>query len=150
MVQACVRRWLANLKYKRNKVEAARSAVTLQRHIRGWLTRRKVHALREQAKIQKALVEQARLKREQEERIIMEKLGRFEDSYSSWITSLSSFIAAEKMKKAISKVKLPKKTTSHEDAKFQDRVNVWRNKENVNVERAASIIQSRKHTKVKL
>ncbi|XP_037032331.1 myosin-IIIb-like isoform X7 [Bradysia coprophila] len=124
LVQACVRRWLAKLQYKRNKFEAARSAVTLQRHIRGWLTRRKVHALREQAKIQKALIEQARMKREQEERIRMEKL------------------AAEKVKKAISKAKLPKKTTSHEEPKFEDKVNVWRNKENVNVEKAASIIQN--------
>ncbi|KAG4070138.1 hypothetical protein HA402_013381 [Bradysia odoriphaga] len=124
LVQACVRRWLAKLQYKRNKFEAARNAVTLQRHIRGWLTRRKVHALREQAKIQKALIEQARIKKEQEERIRMEKL------------------AAEKMKKAISKAKLPKKTSSHDEPKFDDKVHVWRNKENVNVEKAASIIQT--------
>lgn len=87
MVQACVRRWLAKLKYKRNKFEAARSAVTLQRHIRGWLTRRKVHALKEQAKIQRELAEQARLKREQEERLRMEKLGRCEASYARDVTS---------------------------------------------------------------
>lgn len=76
MVQACVRRWLAKLRYKKSKSEAAQSAVTLQRHIRGWLTRRKVNALKEQARIQKELVEQERLKREREERIKMEKLGR--------------------------------------------------------------------------
>lgn len=78
LVQACVRRWLAKLKYKKSKFEAARNAVTLQRHIRGWLTRRKVYALKEQARIQKELVEQARSKREQEERIKMEKLGKLE------------------------------------------------------------------------
>lgn len=76
LVQACVRRWLAKLKYKKSKSEAARNAVTLQRHIRGWLTRRKVYALKEQARIQKELVEQARLKKELEERLKMEKLGR--------------------------------------------------------------------------
>lgn len=75
-MQACVRRWLAKLRYKKSKFEAARSAVTLQRHIRGWLTRRKVDALKEQARIQKELVEQERSKREREERIKMEKLGR--------------------------------------------------------------------------
>lgn len=146
MVQACVRRWLAKLKYKRNRVEAARSAVTLQRHIRGWLTRRKVHALREQAKMQKALVEQARIKREQEQRMIMEKLGRLEDSLTLSVTpdSSSFLVAVEKMKKAMAKAKMPKKTTSREDAKFEDKVNIWRNKENVNVEKAASIIQNRK------
>lgn len=78
LVQACVRRWLAKLKYKKSKFEAARNAVTLQRHIRGWLTRRKVYALKEQARIQKELVEQARSKRELEERKKMEKLGRLE------------------------------------------------------------------------
>lgn len=78
-MQACVRRWLAKLKYKKSKFEAARSAVTLQKHIRGWLTRRKVYAIKEQARIQKELIEQARLKREQEERIKMEKLGRNEE-----------------------------------------------------------------------
>lgn len=77
-MQACVRRWLAKMKYKKNKLEAARSAVTLQKHIRGWLTRRKVYALKEQARIKKELIEQARMKREQEERMKMEKLGAFE------------------------------------------------------------------------
>lgn len=52
-------------------------------------------------------------------------------------------VAAENMKKA-AKAKLPKKSTSHDETKFEDKVNVWRNKENVNVEKAASIIQNRK------
>ncbi len=77
LVQACVRRWLAKLKYKKSKSEAARSAVTLQRHIRGWLTRRKVYALKEQARIQAEIAEKARYKKEQEEKIKMEKLGKF-------------------------------------------------------------------------
>lgn len=76
LVQACVRRWLAKLRYKKNKVEAARCAVTLQRHVRGWLTRRKVHVLKEQARIQKELIEQERSKRENEEKIKRDKLGK--------------------------------------------------------------------------
>lgn len=40
MVQACVRRWLAKIRFKREKWQLAVSVVTLQRHIRGWLTRK--------------------------------------------------------------------------------------------------------------
>lgn len=53
-------------------------------------------------------------------------------------------VAAEKIKKAIPKAKLPKKTTSQDESKFEEKINVWRNKENVNVEKAASVIQNRK------
>lgn len=48
------------------------------------------------------------------------------------------------MKKAISMAKLLKKSTSQDEPKFEEKVNVWRNKENLNVEKAASVIQSRK------
>lgn len=68
-------------------MDAARSAVTLQRHIRGWLTRRKVYALKEQERIKKELAaEQARIKREQEEKIKMEKLGRAAASNNKFLT----------------------------------------------------------------
>ncbi|XP_015595858.1 myosin-IIIb isoform X2 [Cephus cinctus] len=40
MVQACVRRWLARIRYKKQKWQFAMSVVTLQRHIRGWLSRK--------------------------------------------------------------------------------------------------------------
>ena len=40
MVQACVRRWLAKIRYKKQKWQLALSVVTLQRHIRGWLSRK--------------------------------------------------------------------------------------------------------------
>ncbi|KAL0100753.1 hypothetical protein PUN28_019257 [Cardiocondyla obscurior] len=40
MVQACVRRWLAKIKFKKQKWQFAVSVVTLQRHIRGWLARK--------------------------------------------------------------------------------------------------------------
>lgn len=39
-MQACVRRWLARARYKRVKWQMARSVMTLQRYVRGWLTRR--------------------------------------------------------------------------------------------------------------
>ncbi|KAF7990235.1 hypothetical protein HCN44_000040 [Aphidius gifuensis] len=40
MVQACVRRWLARIHYKRQKWQFAYAIVTLQKYIRGWLARR--------------------------------------------------------------------------------------------------------------
>jgi myosin-3 len=43
MVQACVRRWLAKIRFKREKWQLAVSVVTLQRHIRRWLARK--HAI---------------------------------------------------------------------------------------------------------
>ncbi|XP_058807301.1 myosin-IIIb-like isoform X2 [Phymastichus coffea] len=44
MVQACVRRWLAKIRFKKEKWQLAVSVVTLQRHIRGWLARK--HAIK--------------------------------------------------------------------------------------------------------
>ncbi|KAG8034288.1 hypothetical protein G9C98_001372 [Cotesia typhae] len=42
MVQACVRRWLAKIHYRKEKWQLACSVVTLQRHIRGWLLRKRL------------------------------------------------------------------------------------------------------------
>lgn len=42
MVQACVRRWLAKIRFKKEKWQFAVSVVTLQRHIRGWLSRKRI------------------------------------------------------------------------------------------------------------
>ncbi|XP_057336202.1 myosin-IIIa isoform X2 [Microplitis mediator] len=41
-VQACVRRWLAKIHYRKEKWQLACSVVTLQRHIRGWLLRKRI------------------------------------------------------------------------------------------------------------
>lgn len=60
MVQACIRRWLAKLRYRKQKWQFAVSVVTLQRHIRGWLTR-------------KRLEEEAAKQRAEEEAIAIEK-----------------------------------------------------------------------------
>ncbi|XP_015113330.1 myosin-IIIb [Diachasma alloeum] len=43
MVQASVRRWLAKIYYKKQKWQLACSVVTLQRHIRGWLSRKRIN-----------------------------------------------------------------------------------------------------------
>lgn len=48
MVQACIRRWLARIRFKKQKWQFAVSVVTLQRHIRGWLSRK--HFLQEMKK----------------------------------------------------------------------------------------------------
>ncbi|KAM0737530.1 Myosin-IIIa [Formica fusca] len=45
MVQACVRRWLAKIKFKKQKWQFAVSVVTLQRHIRGWLSRKRTEEM---------------------------------------------------------------------------------------------------------
>lgn len=45
IVQACVRRWLARMKFKKQKWQFAISAVTLQRHIRGWLSRKRTEEI---------------------------------------------------------------------------------------------------------
>ncbi|XP_076234684.1 myosin-IIIb isoform X3 [Calliopsis andreniformis] len=75
MVQSCVRRWLARIRFKKQKWQFAVSVVTLQRHIRGWLSRK--HLLVEMKKkqeeeeanaLQKALEEQAAKQAEKEAR----------------------------------------------------------------------------------
>lgn len=73
LVQACVRRWLAKALYKREKQRVALSAVTLQKHVRGWLTRRRMRILKE--KQERERLEQERLEKERlaKERLAKEK-----------------------------------------------------------------------------
>ncbi|CRL04515.1 CLUMA_CG017591, isoform A [Clunio marinus] len=47
LVQACARRWLANRHFMKLKREQELSALTLQKHVRGWLTRRRFELMRE-------------------------------------------------------------------------------------------------------
>lgn len=47
MAQACIRRWLAKKIVKNEKNKRAVSVVTLQKHVRGWLTRRKMNLIKE-------------------------------------------------------------------------------------------------------
>ncbi|XP_050729022.1 myosin-IIIb-like isoform X4 [Eriocheir sinensis] len=41
-VQACVRRWLARIRFQKEKWALARSVLTLQRYTRGWISRKRV------------------------------------------------------------------------------------------------------------
>ncbi|XP_015177355.1 PREDICTED: myosin-IIIb-like isoform X2 [Polistes dominula] len=62
MVQACVRRWLAKIRFNKQKWQFAISVVTLQRHIRGWLTRKHVEK------------EMLKKREEEEEATILERI----------------------------------------------------------------------------
>ncbi|XP_049784574.1 myosin-IIIb-like [Schistocerca cancellata] len=53
LVQACVRRWLAKVKYQREKWQLAVSVVTLQRFVRGWITRRRFIEQQKQAELRR-------------------------------------------------------------------------------------------------
>lgn len=59
MVQACVRRWLAKMRFKKQKWQFAVSVVTLQRHIRGWLSRKHTEEMlaQKRAKEESAVLE---------------------------------------------------------------------------------------------
>lgn len=46
LVQACVRRWLARVHYRRTRSRMAQSAMTVQRYVRGWLTRKRFQQMR--------------------------------------------------------------------------------------------------------
>lgn len=46
LVQACVRRWLARVHYRHTKMRIAKSAMTVQRYVRGWLTRKRLQQMR--------------------------------------------------------------------------------------------------------
>lgn len=57
LVQACVRRWLARVRYQKERWQLAVSVVTLQRFVRGWLARRRLleeQRLEEQKRIEEA------------------------------------------------------------------------------------------------
>lgn len=63
LVQACVRRWLARIHYRENRQRRSQSALTLQRHVRGWLTRKRVQRILEWEQ-RKQKEQQNRLKEE--------------------------------------------------------------------------------------
>lgn len=66
LVQACVRGWLARVEYKRKRLHMVKSALTLQKHVRGWLTRKRVSHIRNEWLQQQKQQQQQRL-REQEQ-----------------------------------------------------------------------------------
>ncbi|XP_050079971.1 myosin-IIIb-like isoform X2 [Anopheles maculipalpis] len=123
LVQACVRRWLAKAQYKREKQRVALSAVTLQKHVRGWLTRRRMRLLKEKQERERERLEQERLEKE---RLAKEKKNNEQN----------------KAKQALAKAKLIHQLSNHQlEAKhIHEKRNVdMNNKEN---ERAAIVIQS--------
>ncbi|XP_055383448.1 myosin-IIIb-like [Condylostylus longicornis] len=50
LLQSCIRMWLCRLKYKRSLAAMNKTAITLQRYIRGYLTRRNVQEMKENRK----------------------------------------------------------------------------------------------------
>ncbi|XP_055618927.1 myosin-IIIb-like isoform X2 [Toxorhynchites rutilus septentrionalis] len=121
LVQACVRRWLAKSHFKREKQQVlAMSAVTLQKHVRGWLTRRRMNKLMRERK-EKERLEQERLEKE---RLAREKKNNEQN----------------KVKQALAKAKLIHQYTNNELNKPSEKHSVdVNNKEN---EKAAIVIQS--------
>lgn len=67
MVQACVRGWLARHNYLRLKTQMAISVLTLQRHVRGWLTRKRLQERQKQLarEFKKGQIEQENLRKQQ-------------------------------------------------------------------------------------
>lgn len=49
IVQSCARRWHALRLFKKLKKEKEMSALTLQKHVRGWLTRRRIKVMKERS-----------------------------------------------------------------------------------------------------
>lgn len=76
LVQACVRRWIAVTQYKRNRSRIAQSAMTLQRYVRGWLTRKRLSQLRSQWEQRQQLEEQEKLREQQQKRMHQDRIGK--------------------------------------------------------------------------
>ncbi|XP_058834413.1 myosin-IIIb-like isoform X4 [Topomyia yanbarensis] len=121
LVQACVRRWLAKGRIKREKMaRVALSAVTLQKHVRGWLTRRRMNKMLRERQ-EKERIEQERAEKE---RIAREKKNNEQN----------------KAKQALAKAKMIHQHSNHELIKPSEKQSVdIHNKEN---EKAAIVIQS--------
>ncbi|XP_055600168.1 myosin-IIIb-like isoform X2 [Uranotaenia lowii] len=123
LVQACVRRWLAKAMLKRErqqKQRAAVSAVTLQKHVRGWLTRRRMNKL---------LREKQEKERQEKERLEKERIAREKKNNEQ-----------NKAKQAFAKAKLIHQMSNGDLIKSSDKTHMdMNNKEN---EKAAIVIQS--------
>uniref|UniRef100_A0A182WDQ6 non-specific serine/threonine protein kinase n=1 Tax=Anopheles minimus TaxID=112268 RepID=A0A182WDQ6_9DIPT len=147
LVQACVRRWLAKAQYKREKQRVALSAVTLQKHVRGWLTRRRMRILKEKQERERERLEQERLEKE---RLAKEKKNngmlfgkrRLDSCCTNRVMFFQKIVEQNKAKQALAKAKLIHQLSNHQlEAKHmhEKRSVDMNNKEN---ERAAIVIQS--------
>lgn len=65
LVQACVRRWLARVHFKRARFTMTQSAMTVQRYVRGWLTRKRLQQMRNERKQRQKEEQQLREHRKQ-------------------------------------------------------------------------------------
>lgn len=125
VVQACVRRWLARIQYRKNKSRAASSAVTLQKHVRGWLTRRRVLLIKEREREAREQLAQELKRRENFEQKLREDESR--------------------AKIAAAKAKLLRKLNDPEISPFEIKSELRRAKDTASAERAAALIQSREN-----
>lgn len=65
LVQACIRRWLARVHFKRARFTMTQSAMTVQRYVRGWLTRKRLLQMRNERKQRQKEEQQLREQRKQ-------------------------------------------------------------------------------------
>nr|XP_037866986.1 myosin-IIIb isoform X3 [Bombyx mori] len=114
LVQACVRGWLARRYVERLKVQMAISVLTLQRHVRGWLTRKRIRD------------RQRQLAREFHDEQMCDSQGMHKSG-------------APLKNKAMMKAKILRKMTSQDGE--TNKANSG-NKENIDTNRAAVVIQS--------
>lgn len=112
LVQACLRGWLARKHYERLKLQMAISVLTLQRHVRGWLTRKRLQER------QRQLAREFQM--EQESQRKQQKAG------------------ASNKNKAMLKAKVLRRMTSEDSDTSEPQFN----KENIDTNKAAIIIQS--------
>ncbi|CAB3239895.1 unnamed protein product [Arctia plantaginis] len=112
LVQACVRGWLGKRRYERLKLQMAISVLTLQKHVRGWLTRKRLQERQKQ---------------------IAREFQREQDSQRKQHKS-----GASNKNKAMLKAKELRRMTSQDS----DSSEPSSNKENIDTNRAAVVIQS--------
>ncbi|XP_026319847.1 myosin-IIIb-like isoform X2 [Hyposmocoma kahamanoa] len=115
LVQACARRWLARVYVQRLRAQMAISVLTLQRHVRGWLTRKKLQER------QRQLAREFQREQMEHEARKHQKPG------------------VPNINKAMMKAKVLGRMTSQDDN--NDKTNSS-NKENIHSNKAAVIIQS--------
>lgn len=76
LVQSCIRRWLAMADFKRKKLRIAESAMTLQRYVRGWLTRKRVTHLRNELYQRQLQQQQLKQKQIKEQEKLKQQINR--------------------------------------------------------------------------
>ncbi|KAM3967535.1 myosin-IIIb [Aphomia sociella] len=112
LVQSCARGWLARRYFQRLKVQMAISVLTLQRHVRGWLTRKRL---------------------QERQRQLAREFQREQDSQRKQKAGASN------KNKAMMKAKVLLRMTS-DDSDSNETLSA--NKENIDTNRAAVVIQS--------